>query len=129
MQIQIKNQALTDLFEEAVRDFHDVCPRLARELNQAVEEQSRALRRTNGMSPEGHFMISGLIPQFLFDIVLNEARKRFGIEDVWKDPRNFRLFMKIWKKAKVKKKPTPFYDPKRSERCQSPSTSLSASAS
>lgn len=105
MEVVVKNQALESLFEECAKEFWSVCPRLAKTLADHTRDKSNLLHNQNGMSKDGNMMLLACMPQFIYPFIRRQAQKRLGIDDVWRDPRNFRLFLRVWKTCNVKRTP------------------------
>ena len=105
MNFVINNQALESLFNEIVTAYYSLYPKEALAIEEHVTRQSGGLRNPNGMSPDGHMMILAAYPQDLHSFAKIQARKRLGIDDVFRDEDNFRLFLRVYSKCRVKRKP------------------------
>lgn len=103
--IGVSGQALDAFFEGCLKHFYDMCPKLARELDRFVEEQSATLKQVNGMSDKGHMMILGAMPSFLYTAIKRAAGRELGIDDVFRDKENMRRLFRIWSKARIKTRP------------------------
>src|ERR1051326_4940574 len=56
MEIIIKNKALTDVLEEIIQAYYDVCPTEAQIFEDMVRAESQHLVKQSGMSEDGCFM-------------------------------------------------------------------------
>lgn len=104
MQVVINNQALETFFTECVSAFYSLYPDVALAIEDHAARQSAALINCNGMSSDGDMMLICAYPQRLYPFIRKEAAERLGIDDVWRDEKNFRLFLKVYKKCAIKTK-------------------------
>lgn len=107
MEIVIKGQALEQLLTACVKEFYSQCPELASICEEHVKDQGVLLKKSSGMSPEGTLKIYAAFPAWLYAFIKKQAHKRLGIDDVWRDPENYRLLTKIWGACKVDTQLTP----------------------
>lgn len=105
MEFIIRNQSLQMFFQECAREFTNACPALANTLRHHTRELSGLLHSPDGMSKDGNFMLIGCMPQFMYAFIKRQAAKRLGIDDVWRDPKNLKLFLREWETCQVKRKP------------------------
>lgn len=105
MDFVIKNQSLQAFFQECAHEFTAACPGLAGILRQHTREMSGLLHNENGMSQDGNFMFVGCMPQFMYAFIKKQAAKQLGLDDVWRDPKNLKLFLREWETCQIKRKP------------------------
>lgn len=96
---------LRHFFEEAISLYYEQFPQEAAAVEAIAAEQTRGLRRSDGHSPEGNFMIQAAIPRHLFTRLRDAASAIYGIPDLWADPKKIRFFAECWQSARIKRKP------------------------
>jgi hypothetical protein len=107
MEIIIKNKALTDVLEEIIQAYYDVCPTEAQIFEDMVRAESQHLVKQSGMSEDGCFMTLIKLPSnALYRFIKEQVAKRCGLDDFFRDPENYRLLGRVWANARIKKKPT-----------------------
>ena len=106
MHVVIKGKSLSDLFTEIAEAYYKDFPALAEEFDNGIKLAQYGLKKSNAMSDSNEFMAMGYLPEHLYGAVKRAARLCFNLDDVWRDPKNFRLFFKIWNKAALKRKLT-----------------------
>ena len=115
MEILVKNAAVTKVLQEigdayAANYPHDYARFIA-----AVKEESTKLLKPTGMSADGHLMNFMKIPCAtnkqgarisLYAFIRKQIAKRCGIDDFFRDRKNYYLLCQVWRDAYVKKTPT-----------------------
>lgn len=135
MEILIKNAAVTDVLNDIGNAFRERCPADYDLFIKHVQEESTKLIKPSGMSEGGTLMNFMKIPMAtnslgkrisLYAFIRWQMQKRCGIDDFFRDKKNYYLLCQVWRDAWVKKNPTPFL--RVGGECQNPPLPVSQSA-
>lgn len=136
MEILIKNRAITDVLLEIGDAFRALCPADYEHFLKHVQEESTRLIKPSGMSEGGTILNMMKIPmgtnsrgerKSLYAFIREQMNKRCGIDDFFRDKKNYYLLCQVWRDAWVKKTPTPFL--RVGGECNPPLPTVSPSAS
>ena len=108
MEILIKNKSIETFLKEVADAWRDLCPTEYEKFRRYIAEESMSLVKPSGMSHDGHFMNFMYLPEGLYPFIKQQARKRLGIDDFFRDSDNYRLLKKVWPDAAVKTHPTQY---------------------
>jgi len=124
----VKRQAIEKFLEEVAAAWQEQYPKQYEAFCRLVELESAHLIKPSGMTAGGHFLDYCKIPQDLYSFIKWQASKRLGIDDFFREKRNYQLLVRIWPRAKIKTHPKPFYRFQWEEKNQCPSRSPSVSS-
>jgi NADH:ubiquinone oxidoreductase subunit C len=108
MEVQVKNAAMTAFLEEIAAAYRDMYPERYADFLKAMAEENKTLLNTTALSNDGTILSLGKLPTELYAFIKFQANKRLGIKDFFSDEANFRLLMKVWPSARVKRTPSTF---------------------
>lgn len=106
MEVIVKNAAVVRILEEIADAFRTLRPPSYRAFLAIVDEESKALKRPNAMSTDGHMLNFCKLPADLYTFVKQQMRKRCGIDDFFRDAKNYYLLTKVWSDARIRRTPT-----------------------
>lgn len=110
MEFYFKGNSIERFLLECIEAYHELLPKQASKFAKYVKQESAVLAKPSGMSKDGCMLNFCKMPPHFYPFVKQQAAKRLGIEDFWKNPKHYRLMVRLWKTAAVKRTPTPFYD-------------------
>ena len=104
-EILIKNKALEATLSEIIDAYYDLCPAQADWFEALVREESSHLVNASGLSAGGCFMTLAKLPKNLYSFIRWQVSKRCKLDDFFRDPANYRLIIKLWSNAAIRRKP------------------------
>lgn len=106
MQVLVKNQAVRAELEAIADEWRARFPQEYEDFMSIIDEESKNLIKTTAMSKDGNMLNYCKIPQLLHDFILYRFRKRHGVQDFFRDPKNYRLLAEVWPASRIRRKPT-----------------------
>ena len=106
MQVVVKDAALRAELELIADEWRAQFPDDYEEFTRIIDEESKSVKLATAMSTEGNYLNFCKIPQLLHDFILYRFRKRHGVDDFFRDPRNYRLLAEVWPASRIRRKPT-----------------------
>lgn len=112
MEILIKNKALETVLEDIGEAFRALCPDDYERFIAAVKRESEMLLKPSGMSQEGTMINLMKIPiatnsrgekKSLYTFIKWQVQQSCGIDDFFRDRKNYQLLCRVWADAHVRK--------------------------
>ena len=105
-QVIVKDAALRAELEAIADEWRARFPDDYDEFLKIIDQESKSLKLPTAMSTNGTYLNYCKVPQLLHDFILYRFRKRHGVDDFFRDPKNYRLLAEVWPASRIRRKPT-----------------------